>query len=110
MIKKLHKKLAILLEEITEFAGNPFLFAGVVLLVVGWFVLGSFVGYNDTWFDIMDVFVFLTTFFLVFSVQASQNADTRALQDKLDEIIDSLPNADDKVKAEEKRIKRGEEK
>lgn len=39
-------------------------------------------------------------------VQSSQNADTRAIQDKLDEIIKSLPKADDSKKNEETRLKK----
>lgn len=108
--KKARKRLTILLNKLTIFSGNPFLFAFLILLVITWFIVGIFFNYDSTWYDIMDVFVFLTTFFLVFVVQATQNADTRALQDKLDEIIDSLPKADDHVKSEEKRIKRGEKK
>ncbi len=110
MIKQVRKKLTIWLDKITEFAGSPFVFASLLLLVAAWFIAGIFLDYNSTWFDIMDVFVFLTTFFLVFIVQTSQNADTKALQDKLDEIVKALPKADDKVKGEEKRIKRGEKK
>lgn len=57
----------------------------------------------------MDIFVFMITFFLLFILQASQNADTQAIQDKLDEIIDSLPGADKKKEAEEKRLKNGKD-
>ena len=46
----------------------------------------------------------------MFVVQSSQNADTRAIQDKLDEIIKSLPNADDSKKNEETRLKKGDKK
>ena len=52
--------------------------------------------------------IFISTFFLLFVVQSSQNADTEAIQDKLDEIIDSLPTADRTKEGEEKKIKRGE--
>ena len=58
----------------------------------------------------MDVFIFITTFFLILVVQSSQNADTRAIQDKLDEIIKSLPKADDSKKNEETRLKKGDKK
>ena len=104
--KRIHKKLTILLNKTAEVSGHPYLFAALLLLVAAWFIVGIFFRYDSTWYDIMDVFVFLTTFFLVFVVQASQNADTKALQDKLDEVIDSLSKADDRYKGEEKRIKK----
>ena len=109
-LDKLNKALTVLLDKLTQFSGHPFLFLFLIVLIIIWFLVGILFKYDDVWYSIMDVFVFLTTFLLVFIVQASQNADTKALQDKLDEIIDSLSNADNRVKGEEKEIKRGKKK
>jgi low affinity Fe/Cu permease len=109
VLKTIDKALTKMMNNLAVLAGRPFVFAGLFLLALGWFIAGIFLEY-DTWYDIMDVFIFLTTFFLLFIVQGSQNADTEAIQDKLDEIIDSLPKANDKKEGEEKRIKRGERK
>lgn len=106
----MRKTLVELINRLTALTGNPFVFAAFIALIVGWFVAGIFFRYSSTWFDIMDVFVFLTTFLLVFIVQATQNADTKAMQDKLDEIIESLPKANDHVENEEKRLKKGKRK
>lgn len=106
-MKKLSETLSGLVNDITEIAGKPVVFAIAVAIVATWFVAGIFFQYDEVWFNILDVFVFLTTFFLVFVVQSTQNADTKAIQDKLDEIIDSLPKAANKKKGEEKAAKRG---
>lgn len=104
---KVNKVLTETVNTITEITGRPVVFVAAVCLVILWFIAGIFFGYDDLWFNILDVFVFLTTFFLVFVVQSSQNADTKAMQDKLDEIIKSLPNAANAKTGEEKDIKRG---
>jgi low affinity Fe/Cu permease len=105
---KIHRKLTKWLNNLAQLAGHPLLFAGLVALALTWFVAGIFFQFDDVWYNILDVFVFMTTFFLVFVVQASQNTDTEAMQDKLDEIIRALDDADSKKVAEEKPIKRGE--
>lgn len=108
-MKKIEKYLTKSMNSLADFTGKPQVFLGVILLSIGWFIAGLFIDYQ-TWFDIMDLVIFVSTFFLLFVVQSSQNADTEAIQDKLDEIIDTLPNASNRKKAEEKRIKRGENK
>ena len=97
------------MNRLADFLGNPRVFAVVVVSVIAWFIARLFIEY-ETWFDIMDLAIFISTFFLLFVVQSSQNADTEAIQDKLDEIINSLPNANSKKEKEEKRLKRGETK
>lgn len=95
--KKIEKSLVQLMNQLAAIAGKPQVFLAALLLTASWFIVGLFLEY-DTWFDIMDVFIFMTTFFLMFVVQSSQNANTQAIQDKLDEIIESLPKADDSKK------------
>lgn len=106
--EKFHRRLTRWLNNLAQVAGHPFLFASLVALALAWFVAGVFFQFDDIWYNILDVFVFMTTFFLVFVVQASQNTDTQAMQDKLDEIIRALSDADNRKVAEEKPIKRGE--
>ena len=107
--KAVDKKLTRFMNLLSDIIGRPYVFIIVLFVAAGWFVASMTMEY-ETWFDIMDVFVFLTTFFLLFVIQSSQNADTAAMQDKLDEIIEALPKARKKKEAEEKRMKRGEKK
>lgn len=106
-LKKAEKLLTSLMNHLADFVGKPQVFAVVFLIMLGWFGAGLFLEY-ETWFDIIDFTIFVSTFLLLFVVQSSQNADTKAIQDKLDEIIDSLPAADRTKEREEKKIKRGE--
>lgn len=105
-MKKVSEFLTVTMNKIADFVGHPVVFTMAVLVIAAWFVSGMFLEY-DTWFDIMDVTIFITTFFLLFVIQASQNADTKAIQDKLDDIIEALPHSDKVHKGEEKEIKKG---
>lgn len=109
LLKTIDKVLTKFMNNLATWAGHPYIFASLFLVALGWFIAGAFIEY-DVWFDIMDVFIFMTTFFLLFVVQSSQNADTKAIQDKLDELIDSMPKASNKKEGEEKQIKRGDKK
>ena len=107
--KSTEKFLIRLMNALADFVGKPLVFVIVFMIALLWFILGLFIEY-EIWFDIMDLTIFVSTFFLLFIVQSSQNADTKAIQDKLDEIIRALPNTDKTKEKEEKRIKRGEKK
>lgn len=109
-MKKTQEKLTRFLNTLADISGHPWMFLGALSLVLTWFVVGIFMDYDSTWFDIMDIFIFLSTYFLVFIVQASQNADTKAIQDKLDELVNATDSASNKVKGEEKLIKAGKKK
>lgn len=106
LVKRMDAFLAKLVNGLADIIGKPTVFALAFILVALWFCTRFFLEY-EAWFDIMDVFIFITTFFLLFVVQASQNADTKAIQDKLDNIIDALPGASKDVEGEEERIKAG---
>lgn len=106
LINRVKSQLTVLMNKIADFVGKPSVFIIAILLVIIWFICSRFMEY-DTWFDIMDVTIFITTFLLLFVVQASQNADTEAIQDKLDEIIDALPQTKNSKKGEEKEFKKG---
>ena len=103
------KVLTKAMNRLADAAGKPIVFVGAIVIIIGWFIYSQFLEY-DTWFDIMDVTIFIVTFLMLFIVQASQNADTEAMQDKLDKILDALPQADTKAKGEEKQLKRGTKK
>lgn len=107
-MKNQMKRLTRVVNAISEIASRPIIFAVMVVAVVIWFGVGIFLKFDELWFTVLDVFVYLTTFFLVFVVLSSQDADTKAMHDKLDEILKSLPNASSKKIGEEKALKRGD--
>ena len=70
-----------------RFAGRPFTFAAVVLMVLAWAVSGPFFGYSDSWQLTINTATTIITFLMVFLIQATQNRDAEAIQIKLDELI-----------------------
>lgn len=105
-INKVRRRLTAMMTALADFTGRPIVFVVAASLVVVWFLLRTVIEY-DVWFDIMDVTIFLTTFLLLFIVQASQKADSEALHDKLDGIIDALPNSEKSKEGEEEDYKKG---
>src|SRR3954453_3174738 len=69
------------------FIGSPYSFMAAILIVSAWIVWGTVGGFTDAWLlwpvGIASVFTFL----IVFSLQYTQNRDTRSIQLKLDEIM-----------------------
>lgn len=105
-MKSAQRFLTITMNKIADYTGRPALFAAVVAILLTWLLARRFMP-HDLWFDIMDAVIFVTTFLMVFILQVSQNADTKAMQDKLDAIIEALPEAEDSLRGEEKEIKHG---
>lgn len=73
--------------KISSVAGSTFAFGLAVLGVLVWVITGPYFGFSDTWLvaiaTITDVIIFL----MVFSLQATQNRDSKAIQLKLNELI-----------------------
>jgi low affinity Fe/Cu permease len=67
--------------------GSPWAFFAAIVLVVVWFVWGFYAGWSDTWLLWPSAIASVVTFLIVFSLQYTQNRDTRAIQLKLDEIL-----------------------
>ncbi|WP_315386829.1 low affinity iron permease family protein [uncultured Stenotrophomonas sp.] len=68
-------------------AGTPWTFLGAVSIVVIWALSGPVFKFNDTWQLVINTGTTIITFLMVFLIQHSQNADTAAIQIKLDELI-----------------------
>jgi low affinity Fe/Cu permease len=79
----------------SEAAGSPYAFLAATIICITWAVL-------DRPFDWLDGISALT-FWMLFSLQSSQNADTVALHAKLDEIIRAEPEADNALRGIEER-------
>ena len=82
-----------LTKETARASGRPatFLLAAGVILV--WAVLGPSFGFSDTWQLVINTGTTISTFLMVFLIQATQNRDGEAMQLKLDEIIRAIGNA-----------------
>ena len=70
-----------------EVVGSPWAFFAAIVLAVVWVVVGPLVGFTDSWLLWPSAIASVVTFLIVFSLQYTQNRDTRAIQLKLDEIL-----------------------
>ena len=73
--------------KIPELVGSPWAFLTAIVLTAGWVVWGFFAPFEDTWLLVPSALASVVTFLIVFSLQYTQNRDTRAIQLKLDEIL-----------------------
>jgi low affinity Fe/Cu permease len=76
-----------------ELVGSPWAFLGAILLTAAWLVWGVFARWSATWLLWPSAIASAVTFLIVFSLQYTQNRDTRALQLKLDEILRATDSA-----------------
>ena len=67
--------------------GSPYSFMVAILLVGAWIVWGVAGGFTDSWLLWPSAIASVFTFLIVFSLQYTQNRDTRSIQLKLDEIM-----------------------
>src|SRR3954467_888337 len=70
-----------------EVVGSPWAFLTAILLTISWILWGFFAAFSNTWLLVPSAVASVVTFLIVFSLQYTQNRDTRAIQLKLDEIL-----------------------
>ncbi len=76
-----------------EAMGSASAFIAATLAVALWAVSGPLFDYSDTWQLIINTATTVLTFLAVFLIQHTQNRDGRAIQLKLDELIQSTKSA-----------------
>jgi low affinity Fe/Cu permease len=67
--------------------GQPYTFAGAVLLIVVWALTGPLFHFSDTWQLVVNTGTTVVTFLMVFLIQSTQNRDAEAVHIKLDELL-----------------------
>lgn len=78
-------------------AGSPLAAASAVCLVMIWALTGPFFHYSDDWQLVINTGTTIITFLMVFFIQHSQNCDSASLHIKLDELIRSNKDSDNKM-------------
>ena len=76
-----------------QLVGSPRAFLVAIMLVGCWLVWGVFARWSDSWLLWPSAIASVVSFLIVFSIQYTQNRDTRAIQLKLDEILRASGNA-----------------
>lgn len=84
-------------EEISKITGHYGSFLIAITFIIIWSLSGPFFNYSDTWQLIVNTTTTIITFLMVFLIQNSQNRDSCPLHTKVDELIDALKNADERV-------------
>jgi low affinity Fe/Cu permease len=99
-MKKLFHSFA---TRISLIAGSWYAFLTALLVIVGWMISGPAFHFSETWQLIINTSTTIITFLMVFLIQHTQNADTKAIHLKLDEIIKSLDEASNSLIGVEKK-------
>jgi low affinity Fe/Cu permease len=76
-----------------DVVGSPWAFFVALALSVAWLVAGVFAHWSNAWLLWPSAIASVVTFLIVFSLQYTQNRDTRAIQLKLDEILRGTEHA-----------------
>jgi len=79
--------------KIANKLGSPFAFYTAVLVIFIWVMTGPIFGFSDTWQLLINTGTTIVTFLMVFVIQNTQNRDGKAMQLKLDELINTTHGA-----------------
>jgi low affinity Fe/Cu permease len=92
--------------SVSAFTSQPLTFILSFLIVIGWTIVAFVVGVADSWVSGMHMAGPIVTLLLVLLLQHGQAKNTRALQLKLDELIESKEGASKSVVKAEKQTTR----
>lgn len=82
---------------IARATGRPMAFVIAFSSIVVWAATGPIFGFSDTWQLVINTGTTIVTFLMVFLIQNTQNADSEAMQIKLDELIRAIKSARNEV-------------
>ena len=69
-----------------RFCGKPRVFALAMGVIVAWIVTGPIFHYSDTWQLVINTGTTIVTFLMVFLIQNTQNRDTEAIQQIVNQV------------------------
>ena len=81
----------------TQFVGSGWVFLFAVGFVMAWLCGGLWFGFTNNWLSFLYCVTGITTFLVVFVIQRSQNKRDLAINLKLNEIILSLKETDNRL-------------
>lgn len=89
--------------RVSNFVGSPAAFSLALGIVLCWAIAGPFVHFSEMWQLVINTGTTIITFLMVFLIQHTQNKDTQAIQKKLDNLIESIDDADNNLVGIEKK-------
>jgi low affinity Fe/Cu permease len=92
-----------LIDVVTQALGHPGAVAAAVALVVGWLAFGPLFHFSDSYQLVINTGTTIITFVMVFAIQHTTNRETRAINLKLDDLLDALDGTNEKLIGVESR-------
>lgn len=91
-------KFSKIARRVTEWSGSVYATVFAFLVVGGW-IIGGLVwwGFGDDYQILINTFTTIVTFLMVFLIQHTQNHDTKAIHQKLNELLLKNRQADNAV-------------
>jgi low affinity Fe/Cu permease len=80
-------------KRVSELSGSAPAFIAALALILGWMASGPFLGFSEVWQLTINTGTTIITFLMVFLIQHSQNADTKSIHAKLDELLRAIEGA-----------------
>ena len=81
---------ALFANNCSSYLGSRWAFSVALVVVAVWAMLGPVYHYSDTWQLVINTGTTIITFLMVFLIQNTQNRDARAINLKLNELIQSI--------------------
>ena len=91
-----------------ELLGHPPLILFISLMLFVTFFIWMVTGYDSLFYEIFHILLAILTLIIALIIEATEKADTIAIQHKLDEIIKALPKAPNEKVGIETKLKEGE--
>lgn len=97
MITNINNYFRIFSAKVSALTGTSWAFLLAVSTIIVWLVTGPIFKFSDTWQLIINTGTTIVTFLMVFLIQNTQNRDSKAIQIKLDTLINATPRAKNKT-------------
>ena len=105
MRTKISKFLHRNVNKLYNVISHPYALVITLLIIVIWIIIGIPLHFSDAWYKLLHLFELLVTLTLVFVIEVVQRAETRSLQEKLDELIRKNPKTNNSKAGIEKKYK-----